>query len=166
MRMLSCIHASHGVSQRTMGMRRCRRALRHLGSRRASVQRSACVSGGCTGSARTVVVVSVSRIQPLLLVRRSGRHSDVGLRGHARGRIVRWTHGSSRRQCVSTLEAGWTSMASAGGVEVGRASVPGACPCRRRAALPGCGRGRVLSAVAVRCPGRGTATKLNKHSAP
>lgn len=47
-RMLSCIQASHGVSQRTMGMRRWRRALRHLGRRRASVQRSALVLLSCT----------------------------------------------------------------------------------------------------------------------
>lgn len=43
-RILSCIRASHGVSQRTMGMRRLRRLLRHLGSLRASVQRIARIS--------------------------------------------------------------------------------------------------------------------------
>jgi hypothetical protein len=43
-RSVSCRSASHGVSQRTMGMRRLRRALRHLGSRLASVQRRARIS--------------------------------------------------------------------------------------------------------------------------
>lgn len=43
-RNLSCIRASHGVSQRTMGMRRLRRALRQVGSLRASVQRIAHIS--------------------------------------------------------------------------------------------------------------------------
>jgi hypothetical protein len=35
-RIFSCRSASHGVSQRTMGMRRLRSAFRHLGSRWAS----------------------------------------------------------------------------------------------------------------------------------
>jgi hypothetical protein len=37
-RTLSCMYASHGVSQRTMGMSLLRSAFRHLGSLLASVQ--------------------------------------------------------------------------------------------------------------------------------
>lgn len=102
--MLSCIQASHGVSQRTMGMRRLRRSLRHLGRRLASVQRSAGVAVNGTRPARTVVVVTVARIEPFLLVlvrmRRRGRGGGCGAHG-ARGGIMLGTHEGSRRRRVS-----------------------------------------------------------------
>lgn len=113
-RMLSCIQASHGVSQRTIGMRRLRRSLRHLGSRRASVQRSACVTCNCTLAAHTVVVVSVSRIEPLLLLRRRLRSSILQVGCHTRGRIMLGTHGSSRQEDVSG-QAGRSWPAGGGG---------------------------------------------------
>ena len=155
--MLSWIQASHGVSQRTMGMRRLRRRLRHVGSRRASVQRSACVSLRCTRPARTVVAVSVSRIKPLLLLRGSRGCSEAGVGCHAQGGIMLGTHGSSRRESVS----GQTGRSwPAGGVDARRGL--------RCEAVRGLhtGGGRQVELAPARLPGENDGAQVYKHGGP
>lgn len=70
-RTLSCMSASHGVSQRTMGMSLFRRAFRHFGSLLASVHGIARISFPLLRlqavGAHTVVVMLVARIEPRLL---------------------------------------------------------------------------------------------------
>lgn len=115
--------ASHGVSQRTMGIRRLRRALRQRGSLRASVQRIAPVSDPSLATSgaggRTVVVMLIASIKPrplwrgLQQARGRGKHVYVwrvmlGTHVHRRG------GGESTRRRLACPASGQSECARTG----------------------------------------------------